>query len=123
MEVKDAPPKTATPARDGSDDLRILILGACRFVDNTQSTEAIEALCHGFNLRGTPLLGCYIARAICHCDRKCPEGSLYGFTLPRTEEAIESIMDFYITLNGLEIKDTTDPDVNRGVFKGYLDVE
>lgn len=123
MEVKDAPPKTVTPERDGSDDLRVLILGARRFIDNTPSTEAIEAIREGFNLRGTPLLGCYIARAICHCDKKCLEGSLCGLTLPRTEEAVHSIMDFYITLDGLEIKDTTDPDVSRGVFKAYLDVE
>lgn len=81
MEVKDAPPKTQAAERDGSDDLRVLILGARRFIDGTQPATALSTLSEGFKKQGVSLLGCYVARAICHCEKKCPEGTLYGFTL------------------------------------------
>lgn len=121
MEVKEAPPKTQSANRDGQDDLRVLILGAKKFIDGTPSQTALEAVQQGFRNHGVPLLGLYLARAICHCEKQCEEGSVYGFTLPRTDKAIEAIMSFYVTLHGLEIQDTNDPDVNRGVFKAYLD--
>lgn len=116
-------PATVTPGRDGTDDLRVLILGARSFIAGTKSAEAIAALTEGFKNHDVSLLGCYVARAICHCEKQCPEGSLYGFTLPRTDKSVSAIMSFFINLDGLEIKDTTDPEVNRGVFKAYLDAE
>lgn len=123
MEVKEAPPKTAPAEGDGSEDIRALILADCHFKPNTPAAVVLDIISRGFENLNTTLLGAYATRAPCQCGKGCKEATIFGIVLPLTDESLEAIGYFYMAVRGIEIKHTTDPEVARGVFKAYLDVE
>lgn len=120
MEVKDAPPKTITPSAGsgGGDNLKVLILANCRVKDDDTMLPSLRL---AFKSIGTPLLGGYVQRARCMCGEGCKEMTIFGLVLPRSEEAMVNIGLFFHSVQGEEIKDTNDPDLQPGKFSEHLE--